>query len=86
MITKEFTFDSLQLLYHNKVIPRLTPVQRLVNQAHNCKMDHKPEGKSRDFIKTGEETCHVFKASRLVAFTLNQRSTPMKNLKNDRGK
>lgn len=49
-------------------------------------MDHKPEGKSRDFIKTGEETCHVFKASRLVAFTLNQRSTPMKNLKNDRGK
>ena len=27
-------------LYHNKVTPSLTPVQRLGNEAYNCKMDH----------------------------------------------
>ena len=27
-------------LYHNKVTPSRTPVQRFGNEAYNCKMDH----------------------------------------------
>ena len=32
--------EKQQGLYHNKVNLSLTPVQRLGNQAHNCKKDH----------------------------------------------
>ena len=39
MITKSFTFEKQQGLYHSKVTHSLTPVQRLGNQAHNYKMD-----------------------------------------------
>ena len=38
MITKKFAFEKQQRLYPNKVIRSLTPVQRLGNQVHNCKM------------------------------------------------
>ena len=37
---KQFAFEKQQGLYHNKVNLSLTPVQRLGNQAHNCKMDY----------------------------------------------
>ena len=40
MITNWFTFEKQQGLYHNKVTSSLTPVQRLGNQAHNCKRDY----------------------------------------------
>ena len=40
MITKSFTFEKQQGLYHNKVTLSLTPVQRLGNQAHNCQMNY----------------------------------------------
>ena len=39
MITKSFTFEKQQGLYHSKVTHSLTPVQRLGNQACNYKMD-----------------------------------------------
>ena len=39
MITKSFTFEKQQGLYHSKVTHSLTPVQRLGNQARNYKMD-----------------------------------------------
>ena len=40
MITKSFTFEKQQGLYHNKVTLSLTPVQRLGNQARNCQMNY----------------------------------------------
>ena len=39
MIKKSSTFEKQQSLYHNKVIPSLTPIQTLGNQAYNCKMN-----------------------------------------------
>ena len=40
IITKSFTFEKQQGLFHNLVTLSLTPVQRLGNQACNCKMDY----------------------------------------------
>ena len=40
MITKWFAFEKQQGLYHNRVTLCLIPVQRLGNQAYNCKMDY----------------------------------------------
>ena len=40
MITKSFTFEKQQGLYHNKVTLSLIPVQRLGNQARNCQMNY----------------------------------------------
>ena len=34
------TLEKQYGLYHNKVTLSLIPVQRLGNQAHNCKMDY----------------------------------------------
>ena len=39
-MTKSFKFEKQQRLYHNKVTLSLTPVQRLCNQARNCKLDY----------------------------------------------
>ena len=40
MITKSPAFEKQQSLYHNKVTLSLTLVQRLGNQACNCKVDY----------------------------------------------
>ena len=40
MITKSPAFEKRQSLYHNKVTLSLTLVQRLGNQACNCKVDY----------------------------------------------
>ena len=45
MITKKFTFEKQQCLYHNKVTLSLTSVQRLGNQTRSCKMDCCTEAK-----------------------------------------
>ena len=51
MITKSFTYEKQQRLYHNKVKLSLTPVQGLGNRARNCKMDY-----SLNLIRLGWST------------------------------
>ena len=50
MIIKKFAFEKQQGLYHNKVYLNLTPVQRLGNQAHNCKMDYSWTNKKESIL------------------------------------
>ena len=50
MITKSFAFEKQQDLYQKKATFSRTPVQRLGNQARNCKMDY------RDLRKTPTTT------------------------------
>ena len=64
MITKSFTFEKQQGLYHNKVNLSLTPVQRLGNQTHNCKMDYYQKCKIQEVNITHSSwriTCKVFR-------------------------
>lgn len=51
MITKLFTFEKLQGLYHNKVNLGLALVQRLSNQACNFTMDYCVTKKTNIFLK-----------------------------------
>ena len=61
IITRQCTFEKQQGLYHNKVTLSLTPVERLGNQVHNCKINcraqlywhrakkiFKPKGKKKE--------------------------------------